>query len=93
MKDRTDKKIVDTSDLIAVSGFLLVLTIIALWCLDISVSALLNGGYLTNGFLFSNPYQLYHVALYIVILVAFSNFLIILHILIKNIKEKNKLSK
>ena len=49
----------DKSDWIAISGFLLVITITALWCLDISVSAIVSDGYLTNGFLISNPYKFY----------------------------------
>ena len=85
-KKKLKGQLLETSDWIALSGFLLVLTLIALWCLDVSVSALINQGYLTNGFLFSDPYKLYHVSLYMVILVAFSNFLIFLHVTIKKIK-------
>jgi hypothetical protein len=77
-------KLMKKSDWVAISAFLLVLTVIALWCIDISISAMLSGGYLTNGFSISDPFKQYHVGLYIVILATFSNFLIILHIILKD---------
>ena len=48
---------------------LVMLAIIALWAIDISVSALLIGQttqpmFLTNGFWQTNPTQLYHVGLW-----------------------------
>ena len=64
------------SDWVAISGFLLLLTAIALWSVDVSVSALLSGGHLTNGFSISDPFKLYHIGLYIVILVAFISLFI-----------------
>ena len=73
----------DKSDWIAISGFLLVITIMALWCLDISVSAIVSGGYLTNGFLISNPYQFYHIGLYLLVIMGFSNFLVTVRVLSK----------
>ena len=78
----------DKSDWIAISGFLLVITLIALWCLDISVSAIISDGYLTNGFLKSDPYLFYHIGLYLVILVSFANFLILIHIINKKPDSK-----
>jgi hypothetical protein len=47
---------------------LLSLFFLSLWCLDLSVTALLNGLVLTNGFMVANPAVMYHVALGIVIL-------------------------
>ena len=77
-------KLMKKSDWVAISAFLLVLTVISLWCIDISISAMLSGGYLTNGFSISDPFKQYHVGLYIIILATFSNFLIILHIILKD---------
>ena len=77
-------KSMERSDWIAIGAFLVVLTVIALWCVDVSISAMLAGGYLTNGFLISDPFKEYHMGLYIVILATFSNFLIILHISLKD---------
>ncbi len=83
----------DKSDWIVISGFLLVMTIIALWCLDVSVSAIASNGYLTNGFLISNPYKFYHIGLYLLVLIGFSNFLIIVHVLSKHPVGKEKMEK
>ena len=76
-------KSIDKSDWIVISGFLLAMTIIALWCLDVSVSAIVSGGYLTNGFFISNPYKFYHIGLYLLVLMGFSNFLVTVHVLSK----------
>ena len=83
-------KSMNKSDWVAISAFLLVLTVISLWCIDISISAMLSGGYLTNGFSISDPFKQYHVGLYIIILATFSNFLIILHIILKDSAYKEK---
>jgi hypothetical protein len=84
------------SDWIAISGFLLVATFLSLWAIDISVSALLSKGYLTNGFFISDPTRIYHIGLYIISIICFSNFLVILHLSFNNNldkKTKNDLSK
>jgi len=82
-------KLMNKSDWVAISAFLLVLTVISLWCVDISISAILSGGYLTNGFSISDPFRQYHVSLYIIIFATFSNFLIILHIILKDSVHKD----
>lgn len=82
------KKRLSNSDWIALSVFFLVLILLAAWTIDISVSALLSGGFLTNGFFVNNPTKMYHVGLYIIILVSFSNFLILLHITIRDSEKK-----
>jgi len=82
------KKHISSSDWIAISVFLLVLILISAWTIDISVSALLSGGILTNGFFVNNPAKMYHVGLYIIILVSFSNFLIFLHLTIRKSEKK-----
>ncbi len=71
------------SNWIAVSGFLLAVTIIASWGIDISITALTNNGVLTNGFFLSNPMKVYHVCLYMIIVFSFSHFLLTLHISFK----------
>jgi len=83
-------KLMKKSDWVAISAFLLVMTVISLWCIDISISAMLSGGYLTNGFSMADPFKQYHVGLYIVILATFSNFLIILHIILKDTVLKDE---
>jgi hypothetical protein len=78
------------SDWIAISGFFLVITFLSLWAIDISVSALLSGGYLTNGFFNSNPTMIYHIGLYIISLTCFSNFLVIIHLIFRSRQEKTE---
>ncbi|MBS3802900.1 MAG: hypothetical protein KGY65_09160 [Candidatus Thermoplasmatota archaeon] len=73
-------KNLDKSDWIAISAFLLTILLLALWSIDVSVSALLANGFVSNGFFLNDPTQVYHIGLYIIILVQFANFLIILHI-------------
>jgi len=75
-------KLMKKSDWVAISAFLLVLTVISLWCVD--------GGYLTNGFAIADPFKQYHVGLYIIILATFSNFLIILHIILRDSSHKEE---
>ena len=52
-------------------AFCVLLTMLALWCVDISVSALLAGGVVSNGFAVRNPMVTYHIGLYIVVLINF----------------------
>ncbi|MBS3749492.1 MAG: hypothetical protein KGY67_07330 [Candidatus Thermoplasmatota archaeon] len=73
-------KNLDKSDWIAISAFLLTILLLALWSIDVSVSALLANGFVSNGFFLNDPTKVYHIGLYIIILVQFANFLIILHI-------------
>jgi hypothetical protein len=35
-----------------------------MWCIDISVSAMLNNGIITSGFITSSPMLMYHICLY-----------------------------
>lgn len=42
----------------------IILQCIFLWCIDISVSALINQGYVTNGFFIGDPAKSYHIGLY-----------------------------
>ena len=78
------------SDWLAICGFFLAITFLSLWAIDVSVSALLTDGHLTNGFFNSNPMMMYHIGLYFVGLSCFSNFLIIIHIMFKSASEKKE---
>lgn len=51
-------------DWICIVIFLVVLQIVFLWSIDISVSALINQGFVTNGFIVNDPMQAYHISLY-----------------------------
>ena len=42
---------------------LVILEVCALWCIDISVSAMLNNNIVTNGFVSHNPVVTYHFGL------------------------------
>ena len=72
------------SNIIAIATFLLAMQIIALWCIDISVSAFLNGGILSNGFFFTDPMIAYHIGLYIIILTSFGWMLLLTQLFVKD---------
>ncbi|HEC89983.1 MAG TPA: hypothetical protein ENI44_05330 [Thermoplasmatales archaeon] len=78
-----------SSNLIVISGFILATIIIASWGIDIAVTALSNGGVLTNGFFLSDPLKIYHLCLYLIIIFSFSNFIIIVHIILKSHSERS----
>ena len=61
---------------------------IFLWCVDISVSAMINEGLVTNGFMFNSPMITYHIGLWgaVIIPVAMS-FMLVHHILKEEKKE------
>jgi hypothetical protein len=80
-------KYLTKTDWIAISVFFLVITLIALWAIDVSVSALLSNGYLTNGFIINDPAKIYHIGLYLIILVQFANFLVFLNIVSTNYRK------
>jgi len=61
---------------------LIVLIMACLWCVDISVSAMLAGGVLSNGFLFRNPAQMYHIGLYGTILGSIMLAFICVHFIV-----------
>lgn len=73
-----------SSNWIVISGFILAITIMASWGIDIAVAALSNGGILTNGFFLSDPLKVYHLCLYLIIIFSFSNFIIIVHIILRS---------
>lgn len=49
------------------------------WNLDIAVSAMLSGGFMTNGFWISSPMQFYHISLYGMTVVFFTALMFALH--------------
>jgi len=51
-------------DWVLIIIFQVVLEMVFLWGIDVSVSALINQGYLVNGIFVSNPVLVYHIALY-----------------------------
>jgi len=67
------------SDRILISGFLIILGLLSLWCIDISTSAMIVGGKLSNGYFSPDPMVVYHIGLYMNIFVIFLNFLVIIH--------------
>ena len=76
-----------TSDWVSIAGAVLVVIILCCWCIDVSVSALINGGVLMNAFTFANPGVMYHLALYVVLGLSFFMFMLMVHILTKEKKN------
>lgn len=76
------------SDWRAIILLILVFQILALWCIDISISAMLMKSaategqvYLTNGFIMQDPSIMYHICLYWLIISSFLLTLITFHLL------------
>lgn len=76
-----------SSNWIVISGFILAMIIMASWGIDMAIAALSNGGILTNGFFLSDPLKVYHLCLYLIIILSFSNFIIIVHIILRSHDE------
>ncbi len=82
---------VDGPSYVYITIFCVMMTLIALWAIDISVSALLSGqeAILTNGFTIRQPMVIYHVGLYIVILINFfMSMILVNHIWASHKKEE-----
>lgn len=77
-------------DWICIVIFLIVIDLLCLWCVDISVSALLNGGTLTNGFRMNGPMQMYHLGLYGSILSTVMLSFICVHKILEEKRENDK---
>jgi len=77
------------SDWIVIAGVILFVNVLTLWCIDISVSALINNGILTNGFLLNDSAKIYHIGLYTNGLLNFLIFMIVVHIIMKG-EESNE---
>ncbi len=75
------------SDKIAICGFLIILCVLCTWCIDVSVSAMINDGMLYNGTFFASPALMYHIALYVLIFIVFLMFLVTVHAIVKDDKK------
>lgn len=61
---------------------------IFLWCVDISVSAMINEGIVTNGFMSNSPMVTYHIGLWGAVLIpVIMSFMLVHHILKEEKKE------
>jgi len=81
------------SNYIAVVFFFVIVTLISIWCIDVSVSAMINGGidaYMTNGFFNVNPLMSYHFGLYGIILSMAGFVMVFSHWVIMGKNAKNK---
>lgn len=61
-----------------------------MWCIDISVSAMLNNGILASGFITSTPMFMYHICLYLSVLNLGMMSLIIINQVVKDDIIKNE---
>lgn len=52
------------SNWLTIVSFQIILQMLFMWCIDISVSAILNNGIITSGFVTSKPMHMYHICLY-----------------------------
>ena len=79
-------------DWISIVLVLLVINIMCLWCIDISVSAMINfpfdNVYVTNGWRYSSPLRTYHIGLWGSVLTTSAISLIFIHIITKENKKQ-----
>ncbi len=73
------------SDWVIISVFLVIIEILCCWCIDISVSALLIGGVVTNGFVIRDAAATYHIGIYGVVLSTFGLASIAVHNILRNV--------
>ena len=69
---------------------LVILEVCALWCIDISVSAMLNNNIVTNGFVSHNPVITYHIGLFLSLVVLMLICFIGVYHIIGNIENGGK---
>ena len=72
------------SDWMAIVIFQVIAQMLFMWCLDVCVSAMINNGIITSGFITSSPMLMYHVCLYVSVLNLFIMCLIAVHFVLKN---------
>lgn len=61
---------------------LIILAMACLWCIDVSVSGMINDGVMSNGFLDVSPVITYHIALIgLIIILLIVSFLAVINIL------------
>lgn len=70
---------ITVSDKVLIVIFFVMLQVIFLWSVDISVSALLSGGIVTNGFRVADPMIAYHIGLYGTIISTFCLVIILVN--------------
>lgn len=63
-----------------------ILQMCLMWCIDVSVSAMLNHGFITSGFVTSDAMFMYHVGLYGSILNLFMMGMLAVHHIVDNDK-------
>lgn len=80
------KKLLKKSDWIMICVFLMVVEVLCCWCVDISVSAMLAGGVVTNGFVIRDAATTYHVGLYGIILASFGLISVAVHNTLRNVE-------
>jgi hypothetical protein len=68
--------------------FLFAIYILMLFLIDTSFSAILNSGYLYNGFFLTNPIQMYHIGIWSQVFIMFILCLIIINHLVPDRKEE-----
>ena len=71
-------------DLVLISVFFILIDILCLWCIDVSVACLINGGYMTNGFFMGNSMITYHIGIYGIILSSFGFLILFIHVVLKD---------
>ena len=72
------------SDWIAIVIFQVIAQMLFLWCIDISISAMLNNGIITSGFITSSPMLMYHACLYASVLNLALMCIICIHHILKD---------
>lgn len=72
------------SDYIALIFINGILVVMALWTIDISFSAVASNGVMTNGFRDMNPIQMYHLALYLLVVNLTVMGIIAIHFIMKD---------
>lgn len=72
------------SDWIAIVVFQVIAEMLFMWCIDISVSAMLNNGIITSGFVTSSPMYMYHMCLYASVINLAFMCLIVIHVVLKD---------
>jgi len=79
---------------VAIIVLILVFQILALWCIDVSIPAIVINAvkdvmgdnqyaFLTNGFVQQNPTTMYHIALFWLVISSFCEALIVLHLILR----------
>ena len=72
------------SDWMGIMIFQVIFQMLFMWCIDVSVSAMLNNGIITSGFITSSPMLMYHLCLYACVLNLAFMCLITIHLVLKD---------